>query len=117
MFKFLSYSFEFLVLVGMSVGFYMLYIKEIKPKLEAQKLVKDPDKSMEKLVDGLEILHLLFGPKVSVTTQTTAAGRMIAVACRKYQKENRLVRGFNGAVCGNCKHPLVVQRDEFKASN
>jgi len=117
MFKFLSYSFEFLMLVGMGVVAYLLYLKEIKPKLDAQKIVRDPDKSMEKLVDGLEILHLLFGPKVSITTQTTATGRVIAVACRKCQKENRLVRGFNGAVCGNCKHPLVVQQNEFKPAN
>lgn len=117
MLKFISYSVEFLCLVGICVGFYMYYLKEIKPGLDAKKLLDDPDKSMEKLVDGLEILHLLFGPKVSVTTQTTAAGRMIAVACRKCQKENRLIRGFNGAVCGNCKHPLVVQQNEFKVAN
>lgn len=121
MFRLLAFFIETVCLGCFVVAGYMIYDKKIKPLLkppvEEKKIKPHPDDSMQKILDGTEIMHTLFGPRVNITTRTTAEGRVVGIECRKCGQENRLVRGFDGAVCGKCKHPLVVQNNEFKAAN
>jgi hypothetical protein len=74
-----------------------------------RRRLPDTDNAMEDLVAYLDLVHRLFGPRVSLHSYVDAGGRTnITVECRNCQRRNRLTRGLENARCGNCKTPLVV---------
>lgn len=79
-----------------------------KPARDRRKILgAEDDTLLQKIGENLSLLHDVFGPQFQIRTYDEKAGRSIALVCPKCEKPNRLVRGFRGARCGNCKTSFV----------
>lgn len=87
---------------------YWMWKYHFKPMRARQRIVGvEDDTLLRKIGENLALLHDVFGPQFQIRTLDSNDGRSIALVCPKCEKANRLVRGFRGARCGNCKTSFV----------
>jgi len=100
----------FFALVGV-FGFFVIghawWIQILRPTFRRWRFKRDDD-SLKMLTDHTDRLHDLFGPSVSIRSVTKADGTYeVNLECPGCRQENRLKKGFKGAVCGRCKRPFI----------
>lgn len=99
-----------LALVGV-LGFFVMghacWTQILRPAVRRWRFKKDDD-SLKMLTDHTDRLHDLFGPSVSIRSVTKADGTYeVYLECLGCRQENRLKKGFKGAVCGRCKRSFI----------
>lgn len=87
--------------------------------LRAQRKVlgAEDDVLLGKVAETITMLHDVFGPQVRIRMSGTKDGRSITLVCERCSRSNRLVRGFRGARCGNCKSSLVTKEMRTSTEN